>query len=249
MQRKDFAGEIVKDLAFVALHADDILEEAAPQVVGGQEDAGDPAFGTLRQLFGLLRPKLYAIVPVHEFLNLGGAKAQLCDAQAGHFLTGDQTGHRQFRGQGAAGEDDVAVLGQMAKQGVHKDIDFRALVHQMIIIEDQDKIAGDILINIRGDGAHQGLDVQGKTRVLQNLLGAFAEIGELLADGKDDIVKEDAKIAVSLVESQPADGQVGVVGVIHEHRGLAISRPRRDEDQLAVDVLVDEIHETRAAHQ
>ena len=110
--------------------------------IGGQLQAGNPAFGTSFQRGDVFCRKVQAHHLVEEFGGFGGGKAQVRGAQFGQLAPGAQTG----QGQGwilAGGDDQVHLWRQVLEQKGEGVVDAAWSLDQVIVVEDEDDPVGD----------------------------------------------------------------------------------------------------------
>jgi hypothetical protein len=119
-----------------------------------------------------------------------------------------------------------------------------ALVHEVIVIDDHREIVRDV-VDVIDQSADQGLQLAiGLGHGGQSSFGSWSKVRELLADAGHKIFQKDPGVTVGLVHGIPADGEIGVVGKVHQKRGLSIASRSGDKNQLAIYVLVDKVHQT-----
>jgi hypothetical protein len=73
--------------------------------------------------------------------------------------------------------------------------------------------------------------------------------GELAIDGCRQIVQEDVRIAVRVVETIPTDWQGGLVGKIEQERRFAITGGGGNHDQFVLEMIVKEVDQAGAMEQ
>src|SRR5581483_7323095 len=82
--------------------------------------------------------------------------------------------------------------------------------------------------------------------MMQERARAPAEMGKAALNRGNEIFQKDLRVLVTLIQTVPANRQVGIVREIHEQARLAIARRGGDEEQLAVNILVEKVEQARA---
>ncbi len=144
----------------------------------------------------------------------------------------------------------MAILIHIVDKEIQELGDLFLILDGVIVVQNQKEILGDSIIDLldhAGDhviqtGANISLAPQKGPR-------ALAKSRKAPGDGPDQVFQEHMEVAVKGIESIPADRQAGVVGEIDQERGLAKACRRRNDQQLAVQVSVDKVHEPAPRQQ
>ena len=144
----------------------------------------------------------------------------------------------------------MAVFRQIAQQSVHQGIDRLAIQHLVIVVEDDDEILADLLLDGVDHQPHKGIYVlKGAGIVVEGLKDGFAEIRESLADGGDQVFQKYGHLLIVGIQIVPTDRQVGIVGIVHQQRRLAVAGGRGDQDEAVVDVMMQKADQAFAPEQ
>ncbi len=119
----------------------------------------------------------------------------------------------------------MAILGYVPEKMGHELVNLILIIQIMVIVEDEDKVFGYLLIDLIDQGGYQWVHVSppiGGTVEKSRCSDTELRIGLLY--GSDQVVKKDTGVPIEWVEGIPANGEVCVVGKVNQERGLAVAR-------------------------
>ncbi len=246
---EDFLGQVIEDLLILGLGSGYRADQTFPQRMRPQQDSGDPAFGFGCQLPGFLQWNLQVVVLGKVGLNLLRGEGQVLAAQPGDFLLGGELQVGQIR-HDPARQDQAAVIRLVIKEPVDQLDDGLVYGRKLEIIDQDDEILGDRLL----DGVHKGLEQALQILLLGSVFyvgqaGGLRKFRKGFRDRCSQVGHEIPRVGIGRLHSVPAGGKIGVLQEVDQQRSLAIPGGGRDQEQFAVDVIVEEINQAAAVQK
>ena len=141
----------------------------------------------------------------------------------------------------------MAILWNLAQQAVHKLVNVAAL-YGMVIIEDHQKVVGNVVVQIHRQSVRQpGCGIGPFLRERKARLRHSAKIPESQLNRGNYSLDEPLSVDVRAVHRVPADWDIQVTAEIRQQRGLAVSGWRTDRLHASFQVPVKKIDQTLAA--
>ena len=242
-------GEEIEYLLPIASGPEGFAESILAQPGRAQDYAGDPAFVDFGQFASLLVGHGDPVGLFQEDPYLVGGELEVGRAYARYLLPGGQGRKGQARRDGSAGDDDQAMVGQIAEHVVEEGIDLGAFVHVMVVVQHDGEVLEDLVVDGvhqhrgEGDGVRRAL---GPSELGQDVLSEF---GEAHPYAGQEVFEEDPQVGVQRVYAIPAHGHVGIVCEVHQQGRFAVSGRGRHQQQFSIQAVLDEVYEALPAQE
>ncbi len=187
---------------------------------------------------------MVVLLPV-ERLDLARGKGQVCARDGQHLVLDPPTGQR-LQGRHLPGGDHHMQLGRrVIHQPLHQPADLGHIVHQVVIVQHQDRFA----IQLQCQRVEQGRERLGRdppARLLQGPHRRLAPVGVPGLEGAHQVGQEQQRVAVGVGDRVP--GELGLRAAQRgQRRALAIAGAGLHDGQRIVEGLRQAPFQARAA--